>query len=212
MAYNRGDFDHRHKLISLRIEAMKQTITLALATIAIPTVVAGLKMLPHHDTAPGAWAGFWLFNLLGIVCAIISLFCGICNYGEHQKGQETLALPWPTTKCYWTLLIRPLHFVWSSPQFFSPFQPLWLSSSLSLELLRDPSERKHSMRRKSRGFERAPEGSRAEPPFDAFEPRGTRSVCVLRCLGLTSYPLNLTVYTKVRRHRSWRGARRRNPT
>jgi hypothetical protein len=84
MAYTR-EFDDRHKLTGLRIEAMKQTITLSLATIAIPTAVAGLKMLPHRDTAPVPWAVYWLLSVLGLLAAIISLLCGIIYLWRAPK-------------------------------------------------------------------------------------------------------------------------------
>jgi hypothetical protein len=85
MKYTRAEFDHRHKLTGLRIEAMKQTITLSLATIAIPTAVAGLRMLPRHDTAPVPWAVYWLLSLLGILSAILSLLCGIIYLWRAPK-------------------------------------------------------------------------------------------------------------------------------
>ncbi len=73
--YSREKFDHRHKLAGLRIEAMKQTITLALATIAIPTAVAGIGKLPHRDTVLGAI--FFLLSLIGVIAAIVSLLLGV---------------------------------------------------------------------------------------------------------------------------------------
>ena len=98
MSYTRGEFDHRHKLTSLRMEAMKQTITLALATIAIPTAVAGLGMLPRHNTAPVAWGVFWLLSPLGLLAAILSLLCGVIFCGEHRGGLEmpSLSRDFPT--------------------------------------------------------------------------------------------------------------------
>ena len=74
MDYDRSDFDHRHKLTSLRMDAIKQTITLALAIMAIPTAVAALKMLPDYKTSPRVSTIFWMFISLGILSAIVSLF------------------------------------------------------------------------------------------------------------------------------------------
>ena len=73
--YTRAAFDHRHKLASLRMEAMKQTISLALATVAIPTAVAGFGKLPHRETVPGAV--FWVLSIVGMLAAILSLICGV---------------------------------------------------------------------------------------------------------------------------------------
>jgi hypothetical protein len=90
------------------MDAIKQTITLALATIAIPTAVAGLRLLPHRDTAPVEWAMFWLLSLLGMLAAIASLFCGMlylwraprwardATEAANAEGEALLDVTYPT--------------------------------------------------------------------------------------------------------------------
>ena len=74
--YTRGDFDHRHKLTGLRMEAMKQTIAIAVGALAIPTAVYGLKMLPGYQAHPGAATLFWLFTIIGVIVSIVALASG----------------------------------------------------------------------------------------------------------------------------------------
>lgn len=99
--YSRDDSDNRHKLASLRVEAIKQTITLALASIAIPTALVGIGRLPRPDTA--ASCVFWALSVSGMLAAIASICCGALfllsapNWAKDRTRERLLDITYAAT-------------------------------------------------------------------------------------------------------------------
>ena len=88
--YDRDNFDHRHKLATLRVEAMKQVILLALASMAILTALAGAGFLPHGG------GSFWTLSAIGVLLDSLSAFSAIIfltsapNFVQHLEREFLL--------------------------------------------------------------------------------------------------------------------------
>jgi membrane protease YdiL (CAAX protease family) len=72
--YNRESFDDRVSLTTLRTDATKQVIVLALALIAVPTSIVGLGVRLGLGTSLSAV--YWTLNVVGILAAIVSVAGG----------------------------------------------------------------------------------------------------------------------------------------
>jgi len=92
--YDPDDFDQRVSLTTLRTDATKQVIVLALALIAVPTSIVGLGV--RLDLGTSFSAIYWTLNVLGIFAAIISAGSGgifllsAPNWAKNKEREKIL--------------------------------------------------------------------------------------------------------------------------